>query len=280
MKVAFHDWNKEMPAKYVKSYDHAKKLNEDGYGIYETVNEFQELRRETHLVKLKYFYVEFDDKDKLSQAQRLKYFLQPTKIIESKAGYHVYWAIEDDLVSDWGIEKAIVIYKNIEKNLVAYLKADQGVKDVARVLRVPGFLHQKDPNDPYEIKYIYSSKMRYLSHSFFACIPEIRKRKKVHHKRNMEASGDFWDKVHELDIEEGLNRISGAHELDGDIVKVENNQIWVNDKPTANWIDEDGYIGSHGGGGPNLGTWIKWYTDCWGETKKILCKYFPELEEE
>jgi|DEB0MinimDraft_6_1074348.scaffolds.fasta_scaffold49065_2 hypothetical protein len=278
MKVAIHDWNRECPVIQIKNKDHAKELNKDGYAIYQTVNTFEEYRRETHLKKLNYFYVEFDDCNKLDQAMRLKPFLEPTKIIESKAGYHVYWEIEDDLVKNEGKDRAIIIYKAILNQMVYHFNSDDAVKDVTRILRVPGYYHQKNPEDPFMIKKVYQSKAKYLSHQFLTCLKPLPiKKKKKPTAKDDNASTEFWDKAHKFDVYEGLRRISGAPELGGEVIEVKNNQIWVNNKPTANWIDDDGFIGSHGGGGPNLSTWIKWYTGSWGETYKILVKYIPEL---
>lgn len=60
--------------------------------------------------------------------------LKDSLIVETYSGFHIYW-----LVSDCAVE----IFEKIEAALVLKFDSDPAVKNLARILRVPGFLHQK-----------------------------------------------------------------------------------------------------------------------------------------
>jgi len=61
--------------------------------------------------------------------------LEPHIIVESSPGrWHTYWLTSDTALGD---------FKGIQLALAAKYNSDSSVCDLARVLRIPGFLHQK-----------------------------------------------------------------------------------------------------------------------------------------
>lgn len=79
--------------------------------------------------------------------------LQPSFVVESSPGkYHVYW-----LIDDCSLDK----FSDYQKALAETFGGDPSVTDLPRVMRVPGFLHQKDPNSPFQVREHYKSDAYY-----------------------------------------------------------------------------------------------------------------------
>src|SRR3954454_14282930 len=110
--------------------DQAAEYNARGYGIFQTVNEFQGPRRIQNLTRINAWAVDMDDGTKAEQLARIKRGLVPTMVIETKRGYQVYWAAKGAKPEHWN---AIVAAR-----LVPYYGADTRARDLARILRMPG----------------------------------------------------------------------------------------------------------------------------------------------
>jgi hypothetical protein len=78
--------------------------------------------------------------------QALPAELQPSILVDSGNGYHVYWLlVEPWLFSENGDRLKC---EATLKALAEYLGGDTGVADAARVMRLPGTLNVKDPDHP------------------------------------------------------------------------------------------------------------------------------------
>lgn len=82
--------------------------------------------------------------------------LKPTHVIDSGNGLHVYWVL-DHALSPMEWKQTADILKNLTH---AYdLKADDSrTSDIASVLRLPGTLNHKDPNNPKPVVSKYESE--------------------------------------------------------------------------------------------------------------------------
>lgn len=259
--------------------EEAGALNQKGYGIYWTVNEFNGPRRAENLVRVNSWAIELDGGDKLDQWRRIKKGIVPSLIIETKNGFHVYFHAKDGKAETY---KAIVADR-----LVPFFGADPRAKDVARILRVPGFLHWKDILNPYPVKTVHEADVSYTEEEMLMAFPlpkaELQRRKA--YKAEMAASGnsDFWVRVYEMDQMEALERLSGSkwvrfeHYTFRPVTRGRHN-ILVNGKGTSCFIDEFGKIGSLTGGGPAVGSWLKWMGHDYKTIYRILTDVFPELE--
>lgn len=79
--------------------------------------------------------------------------LPPQLVVESSPGsYHAWWLLSDEPSrEDWS---------GVQQSLVQRFKSDpNGVTNVAKLLRVPGFLHRK--GEPHRVSIIHSSPVRY-----------------------------------------------------------------------------------------------------------------------
>lgn len=190
-----HDYDLELKKKgaFVVTPDQAERLNKKGYGVFFEPNTFKGARRKENLVKIKYWLADMDDGTKEEQMNRIdKIRYKPSIIVETKKGYHCYWA---------AIDATKEKYRTIEKGLIAALKADKGCKDMTRLLRVPGFYHMKDKDSPYLIKIIWKRKDEYREAEMLFGFPvPVVKSKTVYTHNN---SSDFlnpekWNHIFKL----------------------------------------------------------------------------------
>ena len=113
--------------------DELWQLNQQKAGVFVMVNKGDlKGRRSTNVVRVRSVFVDLDGApiEPILQAQ-----LQPHMIIESSPDrYHAYWLVEDVALND---------FRDIQTMLAIKFNGDQLVKDLPRVMRLPGFLHQK-----------------------------------------------------------------------------------------------------------------------------------------
>jgi hypothetical protein len=244
--------------------------NKKNYGIFWSINSFKHGKRvKENLLKINSWAVDIDEGTKQEQLEKInKAPLLPSMLIETKNGYHVYWFSRD------GSEEN---YRNIvERRLVYFFNSDIRAKDICRVLRVPNFYHCKDSNNKFLIKLVYKNQLSYYERemmSFFRPKPtEIKIQKEQRF-----LGDDFWTKVGSMDCEIALQTISGTEAVGMERIEIRKKQIFVNNKSTSSWIDENGYIGSYDNGGPSIANWIWWYHRDWKRVAELLKIYFPEL---
>ena len=141
-----------------------KKLNEKGFGVFFSVNLFNNFRRrEEELAKLRYLYIDIDFRkegdtkditaDKKAFIKTLSEFYPPTKIVETKNGMHPLW---------WVLEQDVQLYKDVLLQLIDWSKeygsCGDSVKDVARILRLPNYYHNK--GEPFMCKLLLDTNRR------------------------------------------------------------------------------------------------------------------------
>lgn len=79
---------------------------------------------------------------------------EPTAVVETRNGYHVYW-------SCYGV-KDLDTWTSVETKLIDIVKiADPHARDVARLLRVPYSTWYKIPDQPYKIKLVSAARNQY-----------------------------------------------------------------------------------------------------------------------
>ncbi|MDE3055465.1 MAG: DUF3987 domain-containing protein [Verrucomicrobiota bacterium] len=113
--------------------DQFMQLQEQGAGIFVTINQTDGKGRKTeNIVGVRALFVDLDGSP---LGPILSAPLSPHIIIESSPDrYHAYWIVE-------GINREH--FSLIQKQLITRYQADPKVHDLPRVMRLPGFLHQK-----------------------------------------------------------------------------------------------------------------------------------------
>lgn len=108
-------------------------LNSQGAGIFVTVNETDLKGRKTDNIKR--VRAVFADTDGAPLEPIQNHSATPNGITNSSKGkWHAYW-LNDDLPLDE--------FSQIQSNIVAKFSTDPSVKDLPRVMRLPGFYHRK-----------------------------------------------------------------------------------------------------------------------------------------
>ena len=262
----------------------AERWNGKGWGIFATVQKFNGPRRKENLERIRAWAIDLDEGTKAEQRERIQRSpLEPSSIVETKNGYHVYW---------YAIDGKAEHYRGLLDRLVAFFGADKNARDLARVLRVPGFLHLKDPADPFLVKHVHgpNTSRAYTERQMVAYFPatedESRERHRASRPEFPTADGDgFWEQVYNLDCADGLERLSGMACVNGEKYEFRrcasgNLNIIVDGRGTSCWIDQNGRIGSKQNGGPTLYQWLRWYRNTPGECARILKDIYPHLAEE
>jgi hypothetical protein len=267
-----------------------------GFGIFVTVNEFDGARRKENLKRIVAWAIDMDDGSKADMHRKLhKSPIVPTLIVETKRGYQAYWAAKAGHAEHWN---AIVL-----ERLVPAFGADKNARDLCRILRVPGFLHLKDPADPFKVRIVWKHAVTYSERHLaeaFPWVPDRQAQKAAHDEQRRAAEREIreaasvsagapptdtlWDAIYRLDCEEALARLSGHWAVGGEQYKFVrtgrgNLNIYVDGKSSPCFIDESKRIGSPSGGGPTIAQWLRWFKHDWKTVIAVIKEAFPQLAE-
>lgn len=130
-----------------------ERLNQMGAGVFFTVNETDGRgRQESNITRVRALFADFDIVD---HDRQFDYFLPPSYVVESSPGkHHAYWILSDEL--------PLHLFKQYQIALAEFLESDPKICDLPRVMRVPGFWHNKDaPFMVRELPHPYSSGRTY-----------------------------------------------------------------------------------------------------------------------
>lgn len=274
--------------------DDAAAWNARGFGIFATVNSFNGPRRKENLRRINAWAVDLDEGTKEQQRKRLEQSpLVPSCVVETKRGYQAYWYAQEGAVADhWN---AIVL-----ERLVPMFGADKNARDLCRILRVPGFLHQKDPTTPFRVNVVWSHYVAYSEVQMgraFPWVPDAKEQAAVRRESlvraresarqhaiaaGMSPTESLWDAIWSLDCEDGLRRMSGHWAVGGEVYTFRsttrgNRNVFVNGKSSSCFIDENKRIGSLDGGGPTLVQWLRWFKHDWKTVIAVLKEIYPHL---
>lgn len=124
-----------------------EKLNQNGYGIFWVLNDFNGARKKENLTHINFWFCDIDGGNKTSQIEKIKSLnIVPTWVIETKNGYHCYWAVNG--------KASLENFEKIEKGIIKKLNGDKHCVDPLRLLRAPGYYHMKNPKDPFFVNFV------------------------------------------------------------------------------------------------------------------------------
>lgn len=271
----------------VSSKEEAQHWNARGHGIFVSVNTFRDaVRRKDHLEKINAWAIDMDAGSKLDQRSRLhRSPLVPSYIVETKRGYQAWWFAKD--------AREITYNAIVLERLVPFFGADKNARDICRILRKPGYLHLKDPKEPFPISTAWRHSVTYTERQIaqaFRWVPNKATQREIHRESRPQASGStsdapsetLWDAIYQLDCEEGLARLSGHAAVSGERFTFKatakgHKNIFVDGKSSPCFIDEHKRIGSPSGGGPTLVQWLRWYGHDYKYVIETLKSVFPQL---
>jgi len=112
-------------------WDTLTRASQNGAGVFVTVNETDGQGRKTaNIIRVRAVFVDTDGAD----IEPIR-AAQPHILVESSPGnYHAYWLVND---------APLDAFKGAQKAMIEAWGTDKGVNDLPRVMRLPGFPHQK-----------------------------------------------------------------------------------------------------------------------------------------
>lgn len=258
----------------------ARRLNSDGYGVFHSANTFSGRRIGANLCSIDWWFCEIDDGSKDVQYNKLiNCPLRPSWVIESKRGYHAYWRPVEADIRSW---KRIVRW-----GIVPSLGGDPRATDVTRILRAPGFLHQKSPDDPFLVRTLWRIPAMYTEQQMLDAFPSTEPDPTV--RRDERNGKGFWSGVSALDGRDAIRRLSGHWSVTREMFDLEemnngNANIIVLDRrgirrDSGSFVDASGRLGNVADG-PTIAAWINWYwNDGYRTAAKAIKELWPELGE-
>lgn len=125
---------------FVGSFDEHKSklaaLNDQGAGVFVQINAGSK-RGKDHVTKVRALFLDLDDpRTSLKSMELARTYLPMPSIITttSTSKYHLIWCVTDCPVN---------AFKQLQSNLSVTFGGDPQIKNVDRVLRIPGFYHKK-----------------------------------------------------------------------------------------------------------------------------------------
>ena len=145
-----HDTNKGDPGKAIRgtlayAYETLVQYNANGYGVFACINAMDGAGR--HLANVDHIRTHIADLDNLLSSQAnyeaaISSEFKPHFAVQTSLGkFHLYWLVESYKGNDF--------YSTQQRKIRQAYDGDKSVIDASRVLRLPGFLHLKDPSNPF-----------------------------------------------------------------------------------------------------------------------------------
>jgi hypothetical protein len=127
--------------------DQLKTFNEQGAGVFVTINETDlKGRKIANIKRIRAVFVELDGAQ-LDPILNDPDLPKPHMVIMSSPGkWHIYWLVKELALKD---------FEKIQKALAKKFNGDPSVHDLPRVMRLPGFWHRK--GKPFQVKIINTS---------------------------------------------------------------------------------------------------------------------------
>ncbi len=190
-------------------YPDLEKINREGAGIFVTINlqTDPKKRSKANTDRVAALFVDFDGAP-LPETWRL----EPSLIVESSlARYHAYWICSDIPLKE---------FEALQKALAALYGGDPVCHDLPRVMRVPGFLHQKA--EPFLSTIIHAPAHQYSRAEMLEAYPELVEAIKPKIEKLYQWGDSKSRQMHEIrSTRNGDTRRYAVAALDAEIMAVE-----------------------------------------------------------
>ena len=157
-------------------------LYAQGAGVWVTVNDTEgNGRKGSAVTRIRAVWQEDDD------GFEGEFPLEPSLVVETSPGhFHRYWLVDDAWPAD---EQGRKDFAGVMVRMVASYGSDKGAKDISRVLRVPGFLHRKNPAEPHMVRMVGGNHLRYPRGQILEAFPPVEKKARSDRAGNSQGNG-------------------------------------------------------------------------------------------
>jgi hypothetical protein len=147
--------------KYNGTLKYLNTLNERRAGVFLCINETNgNGRTAKDIIKIRAVFADLD-----GEPMYPLWGYDPSLVVESSPGkFHVYWCVDDEMFMLEG-------FTQVQESIAAKFNSDPKVKDLPRVMRVPGFYHKK--HEPYMTRIIYTSEKKYDFNTLSEMFPPV-----------------------------------------------------------------------------------------------------------
>jgi putative DNA primase/helicase len=158
----------------------------DGYGVFVCINATDGKGRETkNITAVRAFAADLDGAPK---ENIYRFGLVPSITIESSPGkWHAWWVLESQT------ECPLEQYTPTMERIARIIESDHKICDLPRVLRVPGFYHQK--GEPFQTRIVDESPRTYEFHEVLEELDSVENTKKKVKNLGATALEDACEKV-------------------------------------------------------------------------------------
>jgi hypothetical protein len=140
-----------------------------GAGVYLTINKTDGSgrRKSNNIVSIRAVWQEDDD------GYQGEFTLEPSIVVEtSPEHFHRYWLVADVWRAD---DEGRKDFASVMARMVETYGCDNNAKDLARVLRLPGFKHRKHGAEPRMVRIVGGNEQRYTRAQILEAFPPIPK---------------------------------------------------------------------------------------------------------
>jgi putative DNA primase/helicase len=154
----------EFHGTFAEHMNNMQLLNKVGSGIFVAVNETDgKGRKNENIVRVRAHFIDSDNEPIEDVCKRFS--LKPHMIVETSAGKgHAYY-----LVSDTALDE----FSKIQSMLIQALGTDPAVKDLPRVMRLPGFNHMKGEARLVRLVHIENDLRPYTKAEILSALPPV-----------------------------------------------------------------------------------------------------------
>lgn len=139
-------------------FEELVQLNNQGAGVFVTVGRTEGSKRNAKsIVKIRAVFADKDD------GNFDGFPIDPSILVQTKHGQHAYWITDEVSPAD---------FTTIQKQIINNLKTDISIHDLSRVMRLPGFYHRKDPNNPFFVRVLKNGGIDYTAAQLFTAFPK------------------------------------------------------------------------------------------------------------
>ncbi|WP_201067391.1 MULTISPECIES: DUF3987 domain-containing protein [Thiorhodovibrio] len=168
-------------------WDMLDTLNRQGAGVFVMLNRGTgKIAKDRIVTGIRAVFADFDPPE--TAACPATFPLKPSLIVTtSPARHHVYWRAHDVPVSEFPLLQLAIFNR---------FNSDRSVHNPARLARLPGFYHQKDPMNPFLVHIQQSSDVAYdvetLNHAFPSATPPLASGASGHTTSRQAHRSDEW----------------------------------------------------------------------------------------